>query len=167
MHIHCFHASFPIFFLLGSSAELCASLSWRGSLVCAQSSQPPQNRVAQRAGLVCQQQAGWTCPGQGRCLGRDGCVPQSCCGGQISSLQAAAPWKTSREMEADCELCSGLGSCCCWWQCDMFGMETPERTHTDISAGQSDPLRGADKQPDTAIQDTLFQGNNGNVKLPI
>ncbi|XP_068874766.1 atlastin-1 isoform X2 [Aphelocoma coerulescens] len=40
-------------------------------------------------------------------------------------------------MEADCRLCSGLGSWCCWWQCDMFGMETPERTHTGSFADKA------------------------------
>lgn len=89
-------------------------------------------------------------PSAGEMLGEGGCVPQSRRGGQISFLQAAALWRVSRGMEADCRLCSGLGSWCCWWQCDMFGMETPERTHTDIISGQTGPLRAADKQPDTA-----------------
>lgn len=48
----------------------------------------------------------------------------------------------------------------------MFGMETPERSPTDITAGQTDPLSAADKHLTQQIQDTLFMEITASSSFP-
>lgn len=136
VHTHRFHPLFP--FSPGWLDQVPALEGRREFLVHARSSLPlpaSSDRCGTgSSGLCASSSRAERAQSRGDARGGVLCSP-------ISSLHSAALWRAPTGMEADCRLCSGLvgGS----W------METPERNHTDITAGQTGPLRAADKQPDT------------------